>query len=322
MGATAESPVSSLRAAVTGATGLIGRALCRELVAPVILSRAAESAAFAGRGARVHRWSPVAEPAPAAALTGIDAVFHLAGEPVAGGRWTAERRRRIHDSRVLGTRHLVAGLAALERRPAVLVSASAIGYYGDRGDELLDEGSRRGSGFLAEVCAAWEREAMAAAELGVRVVCLRVGIVLAADGGALPRMLPAFRLGLGGPLASGRQWMSWIHLDDVVGLLLHAGRERRLQGPVNAVAPAPVTNAEFTRALGEAVGRPARLPVPALALRAAFGEMAGVLTGSQRVLPRLAPASGYDYAYGSLGAALASLLAAAPPASSQETERR
>ena len=230
-------------------------------------------------------------------------MFHRAGDPVAG-RWTSEKKRRIRDSRVIGTRNLVAGMAALEARPRVLVSASAVGYYGDRGDEVLDEHSPQGSGFLADVCAEWEREAMAAGRLGVRVVCVRIGIVLSTRGGALPRMLTPFKLGAGGRFGSGKQWMPWIHIDDVVGLLLHAASTVQLHGPMNAVSPNPATNAEFSHALGHAVHRPAILPVPKTSLRIALGEMSEVLTASERVLPNVATASGYTFKYPDLREAL------------------
>jgi hypothetical protein len=246
--------------------------------------------------------------APPQALQGAEVVFNLMGEPAADGRWTAEKKRRIRDSRVVGTRHLVQGLAALDERPRVLVAASAVGYYGDRGDELLDERSSPGQGFLADVCIDWEREAMAAERLGIRVVCVRIGLVMSTAGGALAKMLPPFRLGAGGRLGSGRQWMPWIHIDDLVGILLHAGRSEALRGPVNGVVPAPVTNAAFTLALARAVRRPAVLPMPAFALNVAFGEMSGMLMASQRVMPTAALRSGYAFSHPDLGEALASLL--------------
>jgi uncharacterized protein len=302
-----------MRALVTGATGLLGRALVARLSAqtpPTILSRDPDKALRVLGAVRAARWDGAGGPVPAAALDGIDVVFHLAGEPLADARWTAERKRRIRDSRVLGTRNLVAGLAALApTRPRVLVSASAVGYYGARGDQVLDESAGPGAGFLAEVCAAWEREAQAAAALGVRVVCVRTGVVLSTDGGALARMLPAFRLGAGGPLGGGAQWMPWIHIEDAVGLLLHAGAHDAIEGPINAVAPHPVTNAGFTRALGAALRRPAVLPIPRAALRLAFGELSSVLFDSQRVLPRVAQRTGYAFAHPDLDAALRSLLA-------------
>ncbi|HEX6240185.1 MAG TPA: TIGR01777 family oxidoreductase, partial [Polyangiales bacterium] len=242
-----------------------------------------------------------------------DVVFHLAGDPVAEGRWTHEKKRRIRDSRVLGTRNLVAGFAALRQRPSVLVSASAVGYYGDRGDETLAESAPAGAGFLPEVCEAWEREALAAEALGVRVVCLRIGIVLARGGGALARMWTPFKLGAGAQLGAGRQWMPWIHADDVVGLMQLASQHAGLQGPMNAVAPAPVTNAEFTAALGYALGRPALLRAPAAALRLAFGEMSEIMLASQRAVPALALRSGYRFQYAELGPALEAIVGAPQP---------
>ncbi len=308
-----------MRVVITGATGLVGRALVRRLAAPIVLTRSPERAASSLPGVVARRWDPEAEPAPGEALAGADVVFHLAGEPIAAGRWTAERRRRIRDSRVIGTRRLVEGLGALDRRPAVLVSASAVGYYGDRGDEVLDERAAPGDGFLAEICAEWEAAAAAAVELGIRVVCARIGMVLAPGGGALAAMLTPFRLGLGGRLGGGRQWMSWVHVDDVAGLWLHAARTESLRGPMNAVGPAPVTNADFTRALAGALHRPALLPVPSLALRTAFGDLAEVLTASQRVLPVVAQGSGYSFEHPTLSGALAAALGkGAVAASSKE----
>ena len=293
-----------MRTLVTGATGLIGRALLNRLGHAVVLTRNPERAKHIVPKVEAHAWSPEAGPPPAHALDGVDVVFNLAGEPVAEGRWTADKKRRICDSRVLGTRNLVAGLAASGRRPRVLVSASAVGYYGDRGDEELVETSPAGRGFLAGVCADWEREALAAEALGMRVVCTRIGIVLARDGGALARMLTAFRLGAGGKLGNGQQWMPWIHLDDVVGILLSASQDARIRGALNVVGPRPVTSADFTRALGKAVHRPAFLTVPKMALRLAFGEMGQVLTDSQRVLPKVAEQTGYAFKHAELGDAL------------------
>jgi len=297
-----------MRTLVTGATGLIGRALLERLESAVVLTRRPARAEHCDPKVEVHAWSPEAGSPPVGALGGVDVVFNLAGEPVAEGRWTAEKKRRIRDSRVLGTRNLVAGLAALEKRPRVLVSASAVGYYGDRGEEEIVESSPVGRGFLAEVCADWEREALAAEALGIRVVCVRMGIVLATGGGALARMLTAFRLGAGGKLGDGRQWMPWIHLDDVVGILLHASRDGRIRGAMHAVGPRPVTNADFTRALGQVVHRPAFLAVPKIALRLAFGEMGQILTDSQRVLPTVAEQTGYAFKYPDLGDALKAVL--------------
>ena len=215
-----------------------------------------------GVSGRVLAWDPLDGPPPAEAFDGVDVVFHLAGESVAEGRWTAAQKARIRESRVLGTRHLVEGISRAERRPRVLVSASAVGYYGDRGDEELTESSPPASDFLAEVCIAWEKEALAAEEAGVRVVTARTGIVLGAGGGALGKMLTPFKLGAGGPLGNGRQWMPWIHVDDLARLYLHAADTDAVRGPMNAVAPNPVTNSEFTKALGRAVHRPAFMPAP------------------------------------------------------------
>jgi len=297
-----------MRALISGATGLVGTALLDVLPDPAILTRNPTRAQGRLAGVPAFQWNPDAGTPPDAALQDVSAIFHLAGEPVASGRWSKQKLRRIHDSRVLGTRHLVAGLAASEHRPKVLVCASAVGYYGDRGDEILDETSAAGSGFLADVCQAWEREALAARELGVRVACMRIGMVLAQSGGALPRMLLPFRLGVGGRLGSGRQWMPWIHLDDVVGLLLHASRTESVSGPVNVCAPEPVRNAEFTRALARALGRPALLPVPATALRVALGGMSSVVLASQRVLPRVAEREQYAFEFPELEGAFGALL--------------
>ncbi|MCW5969623.1 MAG: TIGR01777 family oxidoreductase [Blastocatellales bacterium] len=293
---------------VTGATGLIGGALCGQLsdegheVATV--SRRAQSS---GRFP-VIRWDPLEGPVPAAAVDGCDAVIHLAGEPVAGGRWTPEIKRRIRDSRVIGTRNLIAGFRATSQPPRILLSASAVGYYGSRGDEILDETSKPGAGFLPEVSIEWEREAQAAAELGVRVVQVRIGVVLAREGGALPKMLPAFRLGIAGNLGDGRQWFPWIHQADTVGIIRHALLNDAVRGPINAVAPDIVTNAEFTKALGRALKRPTFFSAPAFALSLVLGEMAEVVLASQRVLPHVAEATGYRFRFPGLEEALKDLL--------------
>ncbi|HEX9164449.1 MAG TPA: TIGR01777 family oxidoreductase [Gemmatimonadales bacterium] len=288
--------------AISGASGLVGTAVAK---------------ALAARGDRVlrlvrkppgqdeMRWDPAGGAIDAPRLEGVDGVVHLAGESIAAGRWTAERKRRIRDSRVAGTRLLAGALSRLARKPAVLVSASAVGIYGDRGDEPLDESSATGQGFLAEVGREWEAAIEPAAGAGIRVVLPRLGIVLASHGGALAKMLPPFRLGLGGPLGRGTQWMSWITLDDAVGVVLAALDRPDLAGPVNAVAPGPVTNAEFTRLLAAAVHRPAIFPVPAVALELLFGEMAReALLASQRVLPRKLTAAGFAFGDPVLGPAL------------------
>lgn len=292
-----------MRALVTGATGFIGRRLAASLERPVVLSRRPEVARKVLGEVRAYAWQPEAGPPPAEALDGVEAVFNFAGESVAGGRWSAERKNRIRASRVVGTRNLVAGLEAQKIRPRVLVSASAVGYYGSRGDEVLKEDAKPGEDFLAEVCAAWESEASRASQLGVRVVTPRIGLVLGKGGGALERMLLPFKLGLGGRLGNGRHWVPWIHLDDLVNLFLHAANNE-ISGALNAVGPAPVTNREFTRTLASALHRPAIFPVPELALRLLFGELASVLLASQRVVPGVAEATDFRYRYASLADAL------------------
>lgn len=301
---------------VTGATGLIGSALVaalREREAHVtVLSRdPARVDARLGSAPAVEAvgWDLIDEPAPAEALAGRDAVVHLAGENVAQ-RWTARAKQAIRDSRVQGTRHLVAGLRDAEPRPRVLVSGSAIGYYGARGEEPLDEDAPAGNGFLADVCADWEREAQEASQLGMRVVQVRTGVVLDRGGGALEKMLPPFRLGLGGPLAGGRQYISWIHRADLIGMIIAAIEDERWAGPINATAPEPVSNHDFSAALGAALGRPSWLPVPGLALRALYGEMAGVVTTGARVVPAKPLVLGYRFRHPRLGEALSSAIGA------------
>ena len=252
-------------------------------------------------------WDPVSGPAPAEGLAGRDAVVHLAGENIAQ-RWTDSAKKRIRTSRELGTRNLVAGLREADPRPGVLVSASGIDYYGPRGGQRLDESAAAGSGFLADVVKAWEHEARAAEELGVRTVLIRTAMALSGDGGALPRMLPFFRAGIGGPVAGGRQYMPWIHLDDLVGLYVSALDDLAWSGPINACAPEPVTNREFSKALGGALHRPAIAPVPAFALRLLYGEMAETVTTGQRPVPRRALELGYRFAHPDLDEALASAL--------------
>ncbi|MFQ5882501.1 MAG: TIGR01777 family oxidoreductase [Candidatus Methylomirabilales bacterium] len=297
---------------VTGATGFIGRALCAVLrergQAFTALSRRPERAKAALPGVKeAWKWRPKLEPAPLAAIQGAGAVVHLAGESVAG-RWTAEKKRAIRDTRVIGTRHLVEAIGEAKSKPGVLVCASAVGYYGDRGEEELTEEAGPGSDFLAEVCTAWEAEARRAEEFGVRVVMLRTGIVLGRGGGALKQMLLPFKLGLGGPLGSGKQWMPWVHLDDLVGIILHAIQHASVSGPVNATAPTPVRNREFTKALARVLHRPAILPAPAFGLKLLLGEFADVLLASQRVLSKRIRESGYTFRHPSLEPALGALL--------------
>ena len=256
----------------------------------------------------VH-WDPEAGVFDATRLEGLDAVVHLAGESIATGRWTAEKKAKIRDSRVGGARLRCDSLAGLKQPPRVLVCASAIGYYGDRGDELLTEESALGTGFLAGVCREWEAAAASAVQKGIRVVHLRFGMVLSGVGGALAKLLPPFKMGLGGVLGTGRQYVSWIALDDLFGVIAHALTTEALQGPVNAVAPNPVTNQEFTRTLGRILGRFTLLPIPAVAARLTFGEIADeVLLASQRVQPTRLLATGYRFRYPELEGALRHLL--------------
>jgi len=280
---------------------------------PVILSRNPERARekVGHLVGRIIRWDPMAGPPPAEAFAGVEAVFHLAGESVAEGRWTAAQKARIRDSRVVGTRNLVQGIAQVSDRPRVLVSASAVGYYGDRGEEELTESASPARDFLADVCVAWEKEALAAEKLGVRVVTERTGIVLGAGGGALAKMLTPFKLGAGGPLGNGRQWMPWVHVSDLARLYLHAAEHESIRGPMNAVAPHPVRNSEFTKALGRQLRRPAFMPAPYLGLRLLFGEFAQVLFASQRVVPQVALDTGFTFQYPDIAAALKEILAPA-----------
>ena len=283
---------------VTGATGLIGPALVAALAEQgaevTVLSRDPARALAALGGVEATGWRLLEEPAPAEALAGRDAVVHLAGEPVAQ-RWSAKAKQAIRESRVLGTRNLIEGLGRAEPRPRALISSSAIGYYGAHGEEPLDEDAAPGRDFLAQVCVAWEAEAQRAAALDMRAVQLRTGVVLDSRGGALAKMLPPFRLGLGGPIGGGCQYISWIHADDVTGMLLAALQDERWNGPVNATAPEPVSNRDFAKSLGAVLRRPALLPVPALALRLLYGEMAEIVTTGARVMPAKALVLGYQF---------------------------
>jgi uncharacterized protein (TIGR01777 family) len=294
---------------VTGATGLIGTRLVRALRergdAVTVLSRSPDRAR-AALGVEAVAWDPMAGPAPAAALAGRDGVVHLAGEPIAQ-RWSDDARRRIHDSRETGTRNLVAGVAAADPRPRALVSASGVGFYGPRGDEVLTEDAPPGDDFPARVCVVWEREAGAAAGLGVRVATLRTGVVLDRGGGALAKMLPFFKAGVGGPVAGGRQYLAWIGIEDLVGLYL-AAVDQPWDGPYNATAPDPATNRDFSRALGRALRRPAIAPVPAFAIRLLYGDMAEIVTSGQRAVPRRALERGFAFRRADLDDALRAAL--------------
>jgi uncharacterized protein len=291
-----------VRVTVTGATGAIGRALVEELRERgdevAVLSRSPEGDAFA--------WpDPKRDPPPPESLSGSDAVVHLAGERL-DQRWTDASKREIRDSRVLGTRNLVAGLRELPEtaRPRTLLSQSAVGFYGSRGDELVDEAASAGDDFLAEVVAAWEAEARAAEEAGVRVVMTRTGVVLAKGGGALQRMLPPFKLGVGGPVAGGRQYVPWIALGDVIGAMLFCVDNGSASGPVNLTAPEPVTNKELSSELGRVLRRPAVAPVPAFAVKLLYGEMSMVVTTGQRAVPKRLTELGYEFRARDLEAAL------------------
>lgn len=303
-----------MRVTITGATGLIGPAVIAELrrrgpVEITALSRdPGRAAAALGAEVEVARWSALEEPAPAHALAGRDAIVHLAGEPVAQ-RWSARAKKAISDSRVIGTRNLVQGLSEAQPRPPVLVSSSAIGIYGARHEEPLDEEAALGYGFLAETCIAWEQEAQRASELGLRVVNMRTGVVLDAHGGALAKMLPPFRMGVGGPVAGGHQYVSWIHLEDLAAMFAAAIDDESWSGPVNATAPEPVTNRELSHELGRALHRPAVLPVPGAALQLLYGEMAEIVTTGQRVLPAKALVHGYRFRHPHLPEALQAALA-------------
>ena len=303
-----------MRVTITGATGLIGPRVVASLQARgdevTVLTRDPERARerLPGIHEAAH-WDLLDEPAPTAALAGREVVVHLAGENVAQ-RWSANAKQAIRDSRVSGTKHLVQGLAALEQgeRPRTLVSSSAIGYYGAHGDEPIDEEVPAGDDFLARTCRDWELEALEAEALGMRVASVRTGVVLDRKGGALGKMLPPFKLGVGGPVAGGHQFVSWIHVEDLVGIALSAIDDERWHGPINATAPEPQRNRDFSKALGRALHRPSLLPVPGAALRALYGEMAEIVTSGARVLPAKALVLGYQFSYPQLDVALRSTL--------------
>jgi len=297
-----------MKCVISGGTGFIGRRIVDRL-----LRDGHYVGVWSRRPGKEKRtavasfsWDPLQGEPPAESLNTMDAVIHLAGEPVAQ-RWNDGVKQRIRDSRVLGTRRLVDAIGRVQHKPRVLVCASAIGWYGDRSDEVLTEASTPGSGFLADVCRAWEEEADRAAEFGLRVVKLRIGFVLGADGGALARMVPAFRAFAGGRLGSGRQWMPWIHVSDVAEIFVHAA-ENGISGAWNATAPNPVTNVDFTREMGKVLHRPALFPVPPFALKLAFGEMGQHMLDSARVIPDAALRAGFRFQYPELGPALRDLL--------------
>ena len=295
---------------VSGASGLVGSALLPALASAGHQVGRLVRAGAGPAGPSDVSWDPAGERIDEARLAGFDAVVHLAGENIASGRWTERVKERIRKSRVDGTQLLSRALARLERPPKAVVQASAIGYYGNRSDQVLTESSPRGQGFLPAVCVAWEAAAEPAEKRGIRVVFLRFGVILSPKGGALKKMLPPFRLGVGGVIGEGTQYMSWIALDDAVGAVLHALSTERLRGPVNAVAPQPVTNQGFTKTLGRVLGRPTVFPMPAFAARLAFGEMAdALLLASARVVPDRLKGTGYKFRQPDLEPALRHLLA-------------
>ena len=293
-----------MRVAITGASGLVGTALVTALKSDghkaVRLVRPGGTAL-----ADDVRWNPAEDELGAAALEGCDAIVNLAGASIGEGRWSETRKKILRDSRIHSTRVLVSGLVKLPRRPRVLVSASAVGYYGHRGDEILSEASGPGNDFLAQLATEWEAEAQKAEACGIRTVILRFGVILSAEGGALPRMLTPFRMGVGGQLGSGKQWMPWLTLGEAVDLIRHAIENENLRGPVNAVSPNAVRNADFTRVLAQVLHRPALCPAPAFALRLLLGEMAdALLLSSQRAAPRKLEAEGYSFRHADLEGAL------------------
>ena len=298
------------RILVSGASGPIGTALLDSFRSELERGDVELVRLLRGRArdAAQISWDPLAPLSPAA-VSGFDAVIHLAGESVVG-RWTAEKKRAILESRALGTRNLASALAQTKTKPRVFVSASAVGFYGNRGDEILREESSAGQGFLSEVCREWEAASRVAADAGIRTVNVRIGLVLSNRGGALPKMLKPFKLGLGGRIGTGRQWLSWIHVDDIVGGIRHAINTPELSGPVNLVAPNPVRNAEFIVVLASVLARPAIFPVPAFALRIVFGKMAAdeLFLSSQRVEPQKLQTSGYTFHYRDLRTALDNLV--------------
>ncbi len=293
---------------VTGATGFIGFRLVEQLLArgDAVYYLARRRSPKLPSQASFHPWDTSKIP-ELNALSRIDAILHLAGEPIAQ-RWSADVKKRIYDSRVLGTRNLVSAIAGLRHKPSVLVSASAIGYYGDRGSEVLTESKNPGGGFLANVCKDWESEASKAREFGLRVVPVRISTVLGREGGAVKAMLPPFRLGIGGKFGSGTQWMSWIHLEDLVRLFLLAADNATIMDPINGSSPHPVTNAQFTKELARLLHRPAFLPVPRFAMKLLLGEMAEFLFTSLRVIPEAAERAGFAFKYPELHTALKAVL--------------
>lgn len=303
-----------MKVLLTGATGFIGKHLVKALLDEghdlVVLSRHPERVAHSlGIPLKAYAWQPERERPPAGALQGVDAVIHLAGEGVAEKRWSKEQKRKIYDSRVLGTRYLMQAITEMTGpKPAAVISASAIGYYGSRGDEVVTETSPAGTGFLAEVCADWENEITKHEKSGIRLARIRVGVVLGVEGGVLKKLLPLFKSGLAGPVGSGNQWMSWIHVQDLVHLFMEVLRNPNARGAFNGVAPFPVTNGEFSKSLGAAIHRPAFLKAPAFALKLMLGEMSALVLEGQKVAPRAALDQGIHFRFPTVDSAFDDLL--------------
>jgi uncharacterized protein len=298
-----------MRVLVTGATGFVGKVLVRQLLAEgdevVVFTRnIAKAAITLGSKCKYVQWSDTNTLPPLEAFEGVDGIINLMGEGIADKKWTVDQKKKIYNSRIDGTARLVESIAKLEQKPKVLVSTSAVGIYGNRGEEEITEDSKLGDDFLAHVCKDWETEARKAEAHGVRVALLRVGVVLGRNGGALAKMLPIFKLGGGGPLGTGKQFMSWIHVEDLAAMYITALKNSHIKGPLNGTAPYPATNKEFSYALGKVLKRPAFMPAPSFAIKAVFGEMATVVLDGQRVLPNKIKDEKFRYRYPTLDMAL------------------
>ena len=298
-----------MKVLVAGATGFVGKKLVKDLKDKgheiVVLTRNVDAARFrVPVYCEILAWDPINRYLPTSALNGVDAVINLAGENIADGRWSSNRKKEITQSRVLATRRLVKAMTYMNKKPLVFISASAIGFYGNRSDEILREDESRGHGFLADVCESWEEEALKAKELGIRTAIYRIGMVIGHDGGALSKMLPPFRLGGGGRLGDGSQWMSWIHICDLSNMLMHAIGESTVNGIYNAVSPSPVINREFTKIFGKVLKRPTMFRVPSFVLKIALGELSELLLGSQMVMPQKILDTGFEFKYSQLEEAL------------------